>query len=214
MSNSETRGILTEADKEWLRGEKEYNQRQTEAKRRRDIRERVSMAMEDFELLAEHWSSSEMEKVLEDIDGEACAEQMITFLYIALQEHAFDVEHMLEEGPEDRSLSFQRALSKGIRNGKQHFGDDPGRVIVGANVHLFEFPEADDIQSVLTTEQWRDENLFHQKSVLGNEDEILPREGKETAELYRRKIYEKLWHSVTARRGIVDDEIIEYEFSH
>jgi hypothetical protein len=43
MSNSETRGILTDADKEWLRGEKEYNQRQTEAKRRQDIRERVSM---------------------------------------------------------------------------------------------------------------------------------------------------------------------------
>ncbi|CQR49032.1 hypothetical protein [Haloferax massiliensis] len=212
MSNSETRGILTEADKEWLRGEKEYNQRQTEAKRRRDIRERVSMAMEDFELLAEHWSPSEMEKVLEDIDGEARAEQMITFLYIALQEHAFDVEHMLEEDPEDRSLSFQRALSKGIRNGKQHFGDDPGRVMVGSNVHLFEFPEVDDIQSVLTTEQWREDNLFHQKSVTGSEDEILPREGEEVAENYRRKIYGKIWSDITSRRGLIDDDFKEYEF--
>jgi len=204
MVDSDTRGILTDADKEWLRGEKDYNQRQTEAKRRHQIRERVALALQDFQLLAEQWSTEEMEKVMDEVDAEACAEDVIEFLYVAMQEHAQDLDHIFENGAPDRSLAFRRALSEGIRNGKQHFGDDPGSVAVASNTDLFELPDVDEIKDELETGQWRAANNRQQSSITGDEDENIWTD--EAAESYQAQMRTNIAAEVYNRHSAVDQE--------
>lgn len=115
MEDSETRGILTETDKEWLSGEIEYGQRQTAAKRRRHIRERVALALQDFKMLTDHWLREESRKVLEHLDDpEQSASEIIEFLYAFLNEPATDAEKMIDEDTTDQAVAFREALRSGI----------------------------------------------------------------------------------------------------
>ncbi|PSQ14003.1 hypothetical protein BRD02_10740 [Halobacteriales archaeon QS_8_69_73] len=117
MENSDTRGILTETDRKWLKGEVEYEQRQTAAKRRAQIRERVALALQDFKMLADHWPQEESQKVLEELDDpERSASEIIEFLYLFLNEPATDAEQMIDEGATDQAVAFRQALRRGIQN--------------------------------------------------------------------------------------------------
>jgi Fe-S oxidoreductase len=65
MVDRQSRGILTDTDREYLRGKKEYDSRQGEHQRRNEIRDRVRRALLDFSLLAdpELFPDSEIEEI-------------------------------------------------------------------------------------------------------------------------------------------------------
>ena len=58
------RGLLASVDREFLRGEKVYEHRQSTYDRRQTIRDRTQDAIQDFEILYEHLSDDQREKVL------------------------------------------------------------------------------------------------------------------------------------------------------
>lgn len=58
-----SRGILTPADREFLIGEREYEHRQTEHKRRNQIRERVYQSLLDLSFLFQYMDDSDLDRV-------------------------------------------------------------------------------------------------------------------------------------------------------
>jgi len=66
-----TSGFLTEKDRQFLRGEIEYESKQGRYSRRQSIRERTRSAFADFSLLHEHLPDDEYEKIFSvNDDGE------------------------------------------------------------------------------------------------------------------------------------------------
>lgn len=65
MKMTDENGFLTDTDKKFLRGEKEYDSKQGRYGRRRAIRERTREAISDFAFLDEHLENDELEKVVE-----------------------------------------------------------------------------------------------------------------------------------------------------
>lgn len=182
MDDSDTRGFLREADKKYLRGEIDYEHRQSEYNRRQNIRDHVVAAMQDFELLLNHWSPTEMEETMDKMDVEQRVEDIISFLYIATNEYALDLDHMVDHGPSDRSLAFRHGLVEGVRRGKQHFDSDPPNpVIVCSNTDLHELPTEEDILSCLDTDHWRTVYKRHCRSVDGSDDEVIEKEEAATS---------------------------------
>lgn len=57
------RGILTPTDREYLRGEVEYEHKQSKHKRERELRQRIHNAMLDLPLLAEEIEGRDIRKV-------------------------------------------------------------------------------------------------------------------------------------------------------
>jgi hypothetical protein len=93
MSNH--RGFLTDTDKEFLRGEKEYtgkNAKQSRYERRRAIRDRTLHAIADLELLYETLSEDEYEKIVQSdaFDGRFSRSRgfrfALAFLYSLIDE--------------------------------------------------------------------------------------------------------------------------------
>jgi hypothetical protein len=99
------RGILSPADRAYLRGETELASVQSERNTRARIRDRVHESILDFEVLVEHLSGRDRELVFEDrLDAEGTAAfdalvSAVAFLY---------------EGIDDTELAFETVLSEGI----------------------------------------------------------------------------------------------------
>jgi len=68
MGDKESRGILTSTDKDFVRGAKQYESRQSRYKRRSGIRERVCNAISDFPIIWTEMSLDEREKVYGKLD--------------------------------------------------------------------------------------------------------------------------------------------------
>lgn len=95
------RGILSNTDRDYLFGFKDYAHEQSEANRRQDIRKRVEHSLKDFKIL---WA------MLDDIDrnqiframGEEevneCVEAMITFVYAGFEKDVPRLEQAIERG--------------------------------------------------------------------------------------------------------------------
>jgi len=74
------RGILSPADRRWLRGNTEYSQRSTESRRKSTVRERVRNGLLDFPLLFKALGGNEdLRRGVFD-DGEAMTEARIAAL--------------------------------------------------------------------------------------------------------------------------------------
>lgn len=210
MSDADNRGILTERDKKWLRDEIEYQHRQSAANRRAAVRERVAAALEDFDELNENWSADERRKTLDEVDHpEDVAAEVIEFLYIWLNEQAADPENMVGGEAVDNALTFRRALSKGIRNGKQHFSSPPSPMIIDSNAELFETPSVEEFQSELETDQWRTLNEHVRGAMDGSDDAIIDKD--EAAEQYRTGLKLAIAEELTVRRGHADTEVNRYD---
>jgi len=205
MSEPDTRGILTDADKSWLHGEADYEHVQSEANRKEAIRERVALAMQDFDLLIQNWSAKERQKTMEEIDMEACAERMIEFLYIALNETALDAEEMIDKGPNEKGLAFHRALCRGIRKGKSHFGDAPDKVLINMNTESWELPSEEDVQNAIDIEEWRASNKFYRSAVNTEDDAVTDKE--KAARHYRMALGTRIENELIERRHQSDTEI-------
>lgn len=210
MSDADRRGILTSKDKEWLRDEIEYEHRQTEADRRREIRERVAAALQDFELLNEYWSEKEeLEMIKEFDDPEEPAAEIIEFLYRVLNLPATEPEEMVYEGAVERALAFRKALSQGIHDGKQHYGEPPNFVLVNSNTELFEIPSEDELQKVIDTDHWRNANERHRGAANTPDDEIVEKE--DAATQTHLSIKTGIGEYLHSRRDRADTEVKRYE---
>lgn len=106
MSGSEReRGILSPADRAYLRGETELASAQSERNTRGRIRDRLFHAIFDFELLIEHLSERDrklvFEKRFDAVDGTDAFDALVSavgFLYQAVEDTDIEFETVLSEG--------------------------------------------------------------------------------------------------------------------
>lgn len=210
MSRADSRGFLTDKDKQWLRGEIEYEHRQSAANRRAAIRDRVAAALSDFAELNQHWSEQERSRTINEVeDPKETAADTIEFLYIWLNERAADPEEMVGDQADDNALAFRRALCSGIKKGKKHFGGAPDTVLIDSNSELFEVPTAEELQQELNTSQWRLLNEYVRGAFQGDDDEAI--EKSEAANQYeiglQLAVREELYH----RRARADSGINRHD---
>ena len=105
MDDDRDRGILSPADRAYLRGETELASVQSERNARARIRDRVHEALYDFEVLVEHLSERDRRLVFEDrLDAEGVAAfdallSAVAFLYA---------------GVGDTDLAFGTVLAEGV----------------------------------------------------------------------------------------------------
>lgn len=103
--NERPRGILSQADRAYLRGESDLASTQSERNTRARIRDRTYNAMCDFELLVERLPERDrrliFEKRFENMDGAAAFDALVSavsFLYRATEDTSLDFETVLHEG--------------------------------------------------------------------------------------------------------------------
>ena len=210
MSRADTRGFLTDKDKEWLRGEIDYEHRQSAANRRAAIRNRVAAALSDFAELNQHWTEKERRRTLDEVkDSEETAAEIIEFLYIWLNERAADPEEMVGDQADDNALAFRRALCGGIKKGKQHFGSAPDPVLIDSNTELFEIPSADELQRELNTSQWRLLNEYVRGTFEGDDDEVIDK--SEAANQYEIGLQLAVRDELHHRRVGADSEMHRHD---
>ena len=139
-----TNGFLTDVDKKFLHGEKEYGSKQGRYDRRQAIRERTRQAYHDFQLLHETLNREERNKIFdppaeERVDMLTAMGDTIAFLYHALEDDAGS-----NGPPMERSINypFSHILGVGVRHGeiaRQNAGAERpfgGRVEVTFEVNI------------------------------------------------------------------------------
>ncbi|TYL36866.1 hypothetical protein CV102_20370 [Natronococcus pandeyae] len=99
------RGLLSQADRAYLRGEADLASLQSERNARARIRNRIYHAMLDFELLVEHLADHDRELVFEkrfgNMNGTDAFDAMVSaaaFLYLATEDTDLEFESVLAEG--------------------------------------------------------------------------------------------------------------------
>lgn len=95
------RGILSQVDREYLCGLKEYAHAQTEANRKQDIRERIINGLKDFGLLWYSLESDELSTIFNELGEESvdlCIEAMVAFAYRGLNQDRPRLEERIERG--------------------------------------------------------------------------------------------------------------------
>lgn len=112
------RGILSPADREYLRGEREFSGKQAERNARARIRKRVFAATFDLELLVDTLSDRDRELVFGkrfgEVDGVAAFDALvaaIAFYYRATDDTGVQFENALTEAINVAEASQDRAAS-------------------------------------------------------------------------------------------------------
>ncbi|WP_458206794.1 hypothetical protein [Haladaptatus sp. NG-SE-30] len=123
-SDERPRGILSQADRAYLRGETNLASTQSERNTRARIRDRIYNSILDFELLVECLSDHDrelvFEKRFEEIDGTEAFDALVSavsFLYRATRDTSLEFETVLNEGinvaevKDDRAATVQLDLT-------------------------------------------------------------------------------------------------------
>ena len=100
------RGILSEADRAYLRGETEFSSVQSERNARARIRDRLFEAVRDFELLVEQLGERDRELVFEKRFGSMAGTDAFDALVSALA--------LLYRGVDDTELDFEELLNEAV----------------------------------------------------------------------------------------------------
>jgi hypothetical protein len=118
MSDDRDRGILTPADRAYLRGEADLSTVQSERNARARIRDRVYEATLDFELLVEGLSERDrrlvFEKRFDAMDGTEAFDALVSalaFVYRAVGDTGLDFEDALREAVNVAEAREARAAS-------------------------------------------------------------------------------------------------------
>lgn len=118
MDDERDRGVLSAADRAYLRGEQTYGSVQAERNARARIRERIYDALLDFELLVEHLPERDRELVFgkraDDGDGAEAFDAFVStlaFLYQGLDHTDLDFETVLREGVNLAEASADRGAT-------------------------------------------------------------------------------------------------------
>lgn len=112
------RGILSTADRAYLRGERELSSVQAERNARARIRRRIHDALLDFEVLVEHLAERDVDLVFgeraSDEDGRAFFDALVSaaaFLYRGVGRTDLDFETVLREGVNLAEAADDRAAT-------------------------------------------------------------------------------------------------------
>jgi len=100
------RGILSEADRAYLRGATEFSSVQSERNARARIRDRLFEGVRDFELLVEHLDDRDRELVFEKRLGNVAGAEAFDALVSALA--------LLYQGVGDTDLDFEAVLNEAV----------------------------------------------------------------------------------------------------
>ncbi|KOX94212.1 hypothetical protein [Halorubrum tropicale] len=117
---ADAHGFLTDVDKEFLRGEKEYSSKQGRYDRRRAIRERTREAFRDFQLLQELLDTEERDKIFDPPTEDRVGMLNAMTDTIAFMYHALEGDAESGGSPASRSITvpFEFILETGIRHGE------------------------------------------------------------------------------------------------
>ena len=208
--------ILTETERKFLRGEKEYADEKSENTKMRNIRERVFQSLTDFELLAEELPEDERQKIFERLSDESEshgsdeAASVIEFLYKGFSDLTTDPNH-IAAGPKETSverfLAFRNALITGVARGKSEYANPqeelPDIVTVASNAYLFEFPDDDDVRSELGRgDQWEEVNKRSPGRIADHDDVAFFLQA-----MIQRQIHERIF----ARHEAANKDIKDYK---
>lgn len=219
------RGILTESDREYLRGNKEYAK---EANKRRDIRERVYQSLHDFELLASELDGDDRLKIFDRLSQESeshCSDEVasvIEFLYKGLGDLSLDpdtIAEMPNENSVEKFLAFRKALTSGIAQGKSEYPNSeeelPDTLTIASNASLFEFPDDDEVRSALgdqsdegdSLDPWKEINRGAQinRGVPGrkaNHDDIVV--------FLKMQMQYRIHQQISARHQLANKSLVDY----
>ncbi|TKX86885.1 hypothetical protein EXE43_06025 [Halorubrum sp. SS5] len=118
MAEDRDRGILSAADREYLRGEREFGSEQAERNARARIRDRVFAATFDLELLVDALDDRDRELVFEkrfgEVDGVAAFDALVAalaFYYRAADDAGVRFEEALAEAVNVAEASRDRAAT-------------------------------------------------------------------------------------------------------
>lgn len=137
------RGILNDADRQYLYGVKEYDTRQSEYERRKGIRERVSNGLLDIQILT-LLDAEQQERVVQQVgDGELRESfaDFVAFLYLQLDTGETGIGEWLEE-----------AVSLGVTKGydqKRAEGEYYGHPHVEVDIDVEDAYNVDEIEDRL-----------------------------------------------------------------
>ena len=116
--NERDRGVLSRADRAYLRGEADLATVQSERNARARIRDRIYQSILDFEVLVEHLSERDrelvFEKRFESIDGTEAFDALVSavaFLYQATKDTELEFESVLHEAVNLAEASDDRAAT-------------------------------------------------------------------------------------------------------
>lgn len=194
------RGMLAPVDRAFLRGEKEYDHRQSIYDRRETIKKRIQHTLLDFSLLIEHMSEEDRKRVFTWVENQESEYQFgvydaIAFLYLSQYDQQQPFHPPLSEGIETayreitgqdiitdttfnvniREPSFQRATS--IINKVEEYGVQAlTNVELGVFVRLCENTDAIDLDALREGTAWR---LTHEDTEWWREH----RQGKVTRQM-------------------------------
>jgi hypothetical protein len=96
-----SRGILSKTDREYLFGLKDYENEQSEANRRQDIRNRIKNSLQDFKIIWALLGEHDRDQVLSGLDNEVVddsIEAMISFIYLGLDRDIPRIENAIKRG--------------------------------------------------------------------------------------------------------------------
>jgi len=140
-SDERPAAMLTPAQREYLRGERDEMSADAERALRSRIRERVKTGFMDFQLLWESWDEDEADQVFKDlfytgepdeqVDAAAAFADMFALCYSGLFVHE----------------KFDSLFSRGIRQAEESFRGDPTDVVVSVAPRE-EFVETHDRETV------------------------------------------------------------------
>lgn len=122
------RGILTPIDREYLLGNKTYQDDQQEINRRSSIRQRVQDSIVDFSILFKHLSSRDRKQIFGDIKSKKQSSNQLYFKLdpkpradnTDLENGIIDGFGFFYLGCEDADMNFERTLESGINRAEKN----------------------------------------------------------------------------------------------
>lgn len=144
------KGCLTRTDREFLRGEKEYESKQARYARRKSIRDGARGALRDFSLLVEELPAEEREKIFEAIDDPRSDE------YRDLREDVRQTIEFIYAGMGGAS-EFRMPLLLGVMNGEVELGEAQRAIDVSPQFSVDRKYQADTRETVdlVEAKEWK-----------------------------------------------------------
>lgn len=176
------RGILTQADRDFLRGKKEYANEQSERDARYRIRQRVKNAVMDFSILLRYMQEKDRKQIFSNYFTESKQPDPNSLtkddLQDIIQETMFiggvsDAIGLFYLGATDTGTPFDEVIEAGLSSGEEQRGFVVESVEVSFNISREE-PDTDDLlNKLLSGEGLSAEGL---RAVLRSESSNMDRE--------------------------------------
>lgn len=96
-----SRGMLSKTDREYLLGLKNYKNKQSEANRRQDIRNRIKNTLQDFKIVWTLLEENDRNQVFTSLDDDTVddsIEAMVSFIYLGLDRDIPRIEEAIKRG--------------------------------------------------------------------------------------------------------------------